>query len=243
MYSRCMPTPSFEVSCTRNELIAPGIYQLHLSKPSGFSFEAGHFVLLDVPLLDNPEDIQPRAYSIGSSPNDDELVFAIKLVPDGRMSAYLVEALKPGVTMRMQGPFGKFTLDRETSKDYLFMCTATGIAPFRSHLRTFLVEETDRKIDLFFGLLSEEELFWEDELKAFKDLYSHFNYHICASTPSPEWEGFKGYVQEQAESVISDFSHKQIYLCGSPLMTKAVKEVAIDTWNVPKEDVFMEGFI
>lgn len=238
-----MPTPSYTVTCIRNDVIATGIHEVHITKPAEFSYEAGHFVLFDVPLIDNPEDIQPRAYSIASSPNDDELVFAIKLVPDGRMSAYLADGLKEGTEMRMQGPFGKFTLDRATEKEYVFMCTATGIAPFRSHLRTFLSEETDRKIDLFFGLLSEQEFFWKDELEDFQKQYPHFQYHICASNPTEGWDGFTGFVQEQAASIIDDFGNKQIYLCGSPLMTKAVKETAINEWNVPKEDVHMEGFI
>ncbi len=238
-----MPTPSYTVTCTKKELIAENIYEVAFTKPKEFSFEAGHFILLDVPLMKNPSDIQPRAYSIGSSPEDAELLFAIKLVPNGRMSRYLTDALKPGSTLRMQGPFGKFTLDRATTKDYVFMCTATGIAPFRSHLRRFLREESMRNIDLFFGLLSEKELFWEDELKIFTKRYPGFSYHVCASNPDQNWFGFKGFVQEHAASLITDFSNKQIYLCGSPLMTKAVKQMAIDQWKVPKEDVKMEGFI
>src|SRR3989344_5341649 len=238
-----MPTPSYPVECVRKDLIAENIYEVVFTKPEGFSFEAGHFILFDVPLVGKPEDIQHRAYSVGSSPEDNELVFAIKLVPNGRMSTYLVQELKPGTKLRMQGPFGKFTLDRTTTKDYVMMCTATGIAPFRSHLRKYLAEESTRKIDLFFGLLSEKESFWDDDLKAFAQKYPGFAYHVCASKPSEGWKGFKGFVQEHAASVIPDFSNRQIYLCGSPLMTKAVKEHAIKEWGVPKEDVKMEGFI
>ena len=238
-----MPTPSYPVTCTASEVIAEKIYEVRFERPEGFDYEAGHFILFDVPLIDNAEDIQPRAYSIGSSPSDEELVFAIKLVPDGRMSTFLEKKLEPGMELRMQGPFGKFTLDRETEKDYVMMCTATGIAPFRSHLRTYLAEESTRKIDLFFGLLHERELFWKDELDQFAEDYENFSYYIEASEPSDDWDGFRGYVQQHAAEVIDDFSNKQIYLCGSPLMTKAVKEVAISDWGVPKEDVHMEGFI
>lgn len=228
-----MPTPRFDVTCTKKALIAEHIYELAFAKPEGFTFKAGQFVLFDVPLIDNQEDIQPRAYSIGSAPDDDELVFAIKLVPNGRMSTFLEQKLQEGTVLSMQGALGNFLLNRETTKDYVFMCTATGIAPFRSYLRAYLAEETDRKIDLFFGLLNEKELFWEEELKEFTNQYEHFNYHVCAGT----------FVQDQAKSFISDFSNKQVYLCGSPLMTKAVKEMAISQWHVPKEDVHMEGFI
>lgn len=236
-----MPTPSFEVQCTRKVEVACDIFEVAFTKPADLSFKAGQFVLFDVPLVADENDIQPRAYSIGSAPADDELVFAIKLVPDGRMSTYLTEKLEQGTTLRMQGPFGKFLLNRETTKDYVMMCTATGIAPFRSQLRTYIKEEQGRQIDLFFGLLNEKELFWEDELKAFKNEYDKFDYHVCAM--EPEGDMFKGFVQDQAKEVIADFSNKQMYLCGSPLMTKAVKEMAITEWGVPKEDVHMEGFI
>ena len=236
-----MPTPSHTVTCTRKQEIAHNLFEIAFTKPAGCTFTAGQFVLFDVPLIDNETDIQPRAYSIGSAPDDDELVFAIKLVPNGRMSTFILEKLEQGTTLRMQGPLGNFVLNRETPKDYIFMCTATGIAPFRSQLRTYLEEETTRNIDLFFGLLNEKELFWEDELKTFAQQYEHFHYHVCAM--EPEGDTFKGFVQDHAKSVISDFSNKQVYLCGSPLMTKSVKQMAIEEWGVPKEDVHMEGFI
>lgn len=238
-----MPTPSFTIECTRNECIADGIYELEFTKPKDLMFQAGQFLLIDVPAAENPEDIQPRAYSIASAPEDDHILLVIKLVEGGRASTWVKDILAPGMQVRVQCPFGKFVLNRETKKDYILMCTSTGLAPFRSQLRTYLHEETDRKIDLFFGLLSEKELFWEDELKAFEEQYPNFHYHICASEPSEESGIFKGFVQEQAASIISEFSNKQIYLCGSPLMTKAVKEIAINEWGVPKEDVHMEGFI
>jgi ferredoxin-NADP reductase len=238
-----MPTPSYTATCTKNEIIAEGIHDIRFTKPEGFSFEAGHFLLIDVPLLDNAQDIQPRAYSIASAPDDDEIVLAIKIVPNGRASNWIEQQLKPGMEVHIQGPFGKFLLDQDTDKEYVMMCTATGIAPFRSQLRTILPAGDTRKIDLFLGLLSSNELFWEDELKAFASDYPNFSYHICASEPVEGWDGFEGYVQEQAVSLISDFSKKQVYLCGSPLMTKAVKQTCITELGIPKEDIHMEGFI
>ena len=238
-----MPTPSFIVECTRNDIVAENIHELEFTKPDGLTFEPGQFLLIDVPLIDNPEDIQPRAYSIASSPNDDHLMLVIKLVGGGRASTWVKEGLKPGTEARIQCPFGKFILDANTQKEYVMMCTSTGIAPFRSQLRTILPGAEDRKIDLFFGLLNEKELFWEEELNSLAAQYSNFSYHVSAGDPSDEWEGFKGYVQQHASEVISDFSNKQIYICGAPIMAKAVKETALNDWGVPAEDVHMEGFI
>jgi NAD(P)H-flavin reductase len=238
-----MPTPSFTFECIRNDIIAEGIYEIEFTKPEGLSFIEGQFLLLDAPLIDNPQDVQPRAYSIASSPNDDTLLLVIKLVPDGRCSTWIKEKLGPGERTRVQCPFGKFLLNSDNTKDYIMMCTSTGIAPFRSQLRTILPQGENRKIDLFFGLLNEKELFWEDELKEFSVQYPNFSYYISVGDIAQSWDGFKGFVQEHAASLIDDFSNKQIYICGAPIMTKAVKKVAISEWGVPSEDVYMEGFI
>jgi ferredoxin-NADP reductase len=238
-----MPTPSFTFECIRSDIIAEGIYEIEFTKPEGLEFTEGQFLLLDAPLIDNPEDIQPRAYSIASSPDDDTLLLVIKLVPEGRCSTWVKEQLKTGVQTRVQCPFGKFILDPETQKEYVMMCTSTGIAPFRSQLRTLLPKGETRKIDLFFGLLNEAELFWEDELKEFAAQYPNFNYHISVAQRSENWKGFVGFVQQHASEVITDFSNKQIYICGAPIMAKAVKGFAISEWKVSKDDIHMEGFI
>ena len=238
-----MPTPSFIFECIRNDIIADGIYELEFTKPEGLAFKEGQFLLLDAPLVDNPEDVQPRAYSIASSPNDDTLLLVIKLVPDGRWSNWVEKVVKKGTSTRVQCPFGKFLLNAESDKEYIMMCTSTGIAPFRSQLRTILPAGETRKIDLFFGVHNEKEMFWEDDLKELSDQYPNFSYHISIGEPSDAWEGFEGYVQEQASSIIDDFSNKQIYICGAPVMTKSVKEIALNEWGIPKEDVHMEGFI
>ena len=238
-----MPIPSYTVTCTKNKIIADGIHEIHFTKPKDFHFEPGHFLLMDVPLLDDPKDIQPRAYSIASAPSDEEIILAIKMVPNGRASMWIEKQLTSGMEVHIQGPFGKFLLDTVTKKEYIMMCTATGIAPFRSQLRTILPAGDTRKIDLFFGLLSSKELFWEEELQQLTMDYPNFSYHICASEPEKDFTGFTGYVQELAKNTISDFSNKQVYLCGSPLMTKAVKDVCIKDFGIPKEDVHMEGFM
>lgn len=238
-----MPTPSFTFECIRSDLIAEGIYEIEFTKPEGLTFTEGQFLLLDAPLIDDTEDVQPRAYSIASSPNDDTLLLVIKLVAEGRCSRWVKEKLQPGVQTRVQCPFGKFILNDQNAKEYVMMCTSTGIAPFRSQLRTILPKGETRKIDLFFGLLNEEEIFWEEELKKIAEEYPNFSYHISIGDQSSTFDGFKGYVQQHASEVISDFSNKQIYICGAPIMTKAVKQEAIDTWGVPQEDVHMEGFI
>ena len=75
-----MPTTAYTVICTQNKQIADGVHEIRLSKPAGFRFSAGQFVLFQVPDSSNPADFQPRAYSIASAPEENELKFCVRIV-------------------------------------------------------------------------------------------------------------------------------------------------------------------
>jgi NAD(P)H-flavin reductase len=238
-----MTTPIHSIVCTKNELIARDIYECRFTKPEGFTFTPGQFVLLNVPLVDDETDIQPRAFSIASSPDEEELIFVIKMIEGGRAGQWIKEKLEAGVVIEMMGPFGVFTLNSESNKDYLMICTCTGIAPYRSQLLTILPKGESRRIDLVFGVRNEENLFWKEEFEELARTYENFSVYIVLSRPSDEWKGHRGHVQEVIPQIISDFTHKNVMVCGNPDMTKEVKELCVEEWGVDKQDIHMEGYI
>jgi NAD(P)H-flavin reductase len=241
-----VPTPSFTTTCTQNKKLCHDVWELKFAMPEGekFIFKAGQFVLWDVPLCDHPEDIQPRAYSIASPPREEnELTFVIRYKQDGRCSKWIDEVLKVGDQVRMQGPLGNFTLNTETDKDYIFVGTGTGIAPYMSHLKYALQDQKDtRPMHLFFGVRHEEDLFWVDEFKALDDQYENFTMHLSISQPSDAWDGLKGRVTDIMPTVITDFSRVNAYICGNPAMVKDVKEWLM-TNGVEKSDLHQEGYV
>lgn len=238
-----MRTKTYTIRCLKNEPIARDVYECVFTKPEGFAFTPGQFVLIRVPLVDHQTDIQTRAFSIASSIDESELFFVMKLVPGGRASRWIEEVLQPDVTAEMLGPFGVFTLNPKTPKDYLMICTSTGVAPFRSQLRTILPRGEGRRIDLVYGLRSEEDLFWAEELQTLASEYENMFLHLALSDPSPSWKGHRGRVQTLVPRIVQDFSTKNVMICGSPEMAKEVKTLCISSWGVPKDDVRMEGYI
>ena len=238
-----MKTPSYQITCTGNKKIANCIHEVRFTKPEGFTFEPGQFILLDCPLVENPEDIQPRAYSIASSPEEAGLLFVIKILEGGRASRYVSEVLKEGASMHMQGPLGIFTLDSNEKKDLLFLCTSTGIAPFRSQLCTFLKHGSLKQVDLIVSMYSQEDLFWVEEFQKLAQEYENFSFHVTLDEPPSDWDGHSGWVQKVAPTVVQNLSERSIYVCGSPAMVSAVKETALSEWGIAKEDVHMEGYI
>ncbi len=238
-----MPVPSFTVGCVRNDIIATDIYEFVLEKPANFTFKPGQFVLFDVPLVDHPSDIQARAFSLGSTPTEDGLLFVAKFIPEGRASKWLKNIIRHGSEVMMKGPFGNFTLDRATAKGYVFIATGTGVAPFRSQIKDTLETGDKRRMDLIFGVRSEEDLFWQEELIALTQQYDNFYLHLALSNPSDTWVGHRGRVQTLVPQIIHDFATKNIYVCGSPDMTTELKKLCLEEWKVPREDLHVEGYI
>lgn len=240
-----MVTRSYSIVCTKKLLIAPGVIELRFQKPDGFVFKAGQFILFDVPLKDNPADIQTRALSIASSPREAELLFVAKLKPGGRASTWISDMLAEGMTVRMQGPFGLFLLKPpEQESELIFAATGAGIAPFRSQLLTALDESGDKRpMHLLFGVRSPEDFFWTDVFMTLASKHAHFCFHQVLSGNDGTWKGLKGRIQMHLPAVTGTLTKPGIYICGAPEMVKDVKETCLGALAIPKAQVHAEGYI
>lgn len=238
-----MPVPSYNLICTGNKKIAHDVYEFTFQRPGELTFRAGQFVLFDVALPDNATDIQTRAFSIASTPTEDDLLFVAKLKEGGRASEWIESRLKEGDTVHTQGPFGNFVIDKENPKELFFIATSTGVAPFRSQIIDALESGFTKQIDLVFGVRHTEDLFWKAEFEKLAQQYENFSLHIALSGDNDDWDGHKGRVQSLVHLICKDFSQKNIYVCGSPEMTKEMKRLALEEWKVEKKDLHVEGYI
>ena len=241
-----MPTPAYITTCTQNKKLCHDVFEIKLRMPEGqpFNFKAGQFVLFDVPLVSKPDDIQPRAYSIASPPSESHaLTFILRYKPQGRASRWVDAMLREGKTVRIQGPLGAFVLDANTTKDFVFVGTGAGIAPFRSHLKWMLEERGEKRpMYLFFGVRHEEDLFWVEELRQLEASFQNLKVMISVSQPQGNWKGLMGRVTDVMPNILRDFSHVSAYVCGNPDMVKSVKEWLLGH-GVPKADVHQEGYV
>lgn len=107
-------------------------FSLRLPK-SRFKYRAGQHISLGI-----LGDYQSREYSIYSGENDEYLEVLVKEVKDGYFTPKLSK-LKPGDLVEVNGPFGKFRMDEKKAADhkFVFIASGTGIAPFRSMVRTY----------------------------------------------------------------------------------------------------------
>ncbi len=239
-----MPTPAYTIVCTRKLLMAPGVYELAFTKPEALAFQAGQFVLFDVPLIDNPTDTQPRAYSIASTPQEKELLFVIKLKAEGRASEWIEKVVTDGTAVRIQGPFGLFTVKPDASLQYVFMATGAGIAPFRSQVKWLLEEELFAgRLDLIFSVRLTTDLFWTETFSTLAAAYPNFHFHLSLTDFDAAWRGLQGRVQTILPTVLIDAAKAHVYICGAPEMVQDVKNECITKFGLAKTKVHAEGYI
>ncbi len=195
--------------------------ELRLVEPREIAFAAGQFVSFQVAAPDRRIPLT-RPYSIVSSPRERsaiELLF--NLVPGGPGSSFLY-SLRPSDRVRFRGPAGTFVLRDDGSRDLLLVATGTGIAPVRSIILSRLEEDRPGRVQLVWGLRSEEDLYYADEFRALAAAHDHFEPIITLSQPSPAWTGPSGRVQHIVEDRVRSTDGLAVYACGNSSMIKTV---------------------
>lgn len=199
---------------------------------------------------------QNRAYSLVNQPNDTHrLILNIRLalppsmnpqVPPGVVSSYLF-GLKPGDTVLVSGHYGDFFI-RESDREIIFIGGGVGMAPLYAHVHDQLHRlNSKRIISYWYGARGPGDLYYLDEMETLAREHENFSWHVAISEPEPDhgWTGKRGFIHDviYAEYLSSHPNPQncEYYLCGPPLMIKAVR-VLLDRLGVPPDNIFHDDF-
>ena len=153
---------------TRIQNETPGTRRFWLKVPEleSFDFVAGQFVTLDLPIHEKSNK-RWRSYSIASWPDGSNVFeLLIVLLEGGAGSTYLFNEIGEGAEITFRGPQGVFVLPATIETDLYFICTGTGIAPFRSMLHYIKLHEVPtRDLYLMFGTRTKQDLLYFEEMK------------------------------------------------------------------------------
>ena len=203
-----------------------------------FDFLPGQFVTLDLPIHEKPSK-RWRSYSIASWPDGSNL-FELVIVLDkgGSGTPYLFNEIKVGSELVFRGAQGVFTLKEPLEKDIIFICTGTGIAPFRSMVHHIHHKKIPHKnIYLIFGCRTKSTLLYYDEMKALEGHLEGFHYFPVLSRET--WEGRSGYVHPVYEEICASKPAANFLLCGWKGMIDEARK-RIQDLGYDKKDVHVE---
>ena len=190
---------------------------LRLIEPKTIVFKPGQFISFEMP---HPKTghLVTRAYSIASQPSRSHVITLLfNLVPGGPGSGLLFH-LRAGEKTHFKGPAGNFYLREDQGRELLFIASGTGIAPIRSMLLANVERLDPRPATLFWGLRSQRDLYYQEELAELTRQIPALTVITTLSRPEPGWPGEAGRVLRLIEERIASVQNLSVYLCGNSAM-------------------------
>ncbi len=217
-------------------------FTIKIPEIENFDFIPGQFVTLDLPIHEK-KNKRWRSYSIASWPNgSNEIELVIVLLEGGAGTTYLFNEIHEGSELVMRGPQGVFILNEPIERDLFFICTGTGIAPFRSmvhHIKNKNISH--RNIYLIFGTRQIEDCLYKKELEDLENELKGFYYMPTFSREKENTATIrKGYVHDVYEDIVKENKPTAyFYLCGWKNMIDEAKQKIV-ALGYDKKDIHLE---
>jgi CDP-4-dehydro-6-deoxyglucose reductase len=206
-------------------------FWIQVPEVDNFEYKAGQFVTLDLPIHEQ-KNKRWRSYSIASAPDGTNVFeLVIVLLEGGLGTTYLFNEAKVGTEFPLRGPQGKFTLPEPIEEDIYFICTGTGIAPFRAMVHAVHNQKLPHQhLHLIFGCRKFSDALYLDELKQLEKDEPGFFFHPCYSREESVPEGaHKGYVHPVYEELTGKGAKPaKFFLCGWKNMIDEAKQRIVD---------------
>ncbi len=173
----------------------------------------GNFLPGQVIALTTNTRIAPRLYSICSAPHEKTMQILFSLKPDGELTPLLAQ-LKAGNTIWASAPFGAFLGNEHKA---WWIAAGTGIAPFRSMMRSGLAQN---KRLVHGGRFANQFYFQEEFIKQFGS-----DYIRCCSQETGE-----GLFHGRLTSWLKEQElppQLTCFLCGSAEMVVETRDILI----------------
>jgi propane monooxygenase reductase component len=232
-----VPEQTEELRVETLEPLTNDIYRLVLDATE-LKYKPGQYVDIKIPGSD-----EIRSFSMANLPNG-KLEFMIKAYPDGKFSSLLAEGqIEEGHELQITGPYGVFTLRRNSDRPLLFIGGGAGMAPILALLRALADQGSERQAVYYYGARGPKDLFHLDELKELEERLPNFKFVAALSDCDEEedWEGERGLITEVVERGEQELSEMDAYLCGPPPMVDAAIAM-LDAKGVPEERVYYDKF-
>jgi CDP-4-dehydro-6-deoxyglucose reductase/ferredoxin-NAD(P)+ reductase (naphthalene dioxygenase ferredoxin-specific) len=230
-----LPVRRLTAQVTNIEQVSPLIKRLYLWPEEPLQFAAGQFARLKF------ADLPARAYSMANMPGEEVLEFHIRLIPGGRVSAFIDQELKVGDSVQVEGPYGSAHLKPDDNSPLVLVAGSSGLAPAKSIVQTALEGRPERRVHLYFGVRNEAHVYAEPELQLLVSRYPNLQIDTVLSEP----EGTTGRrTGNLADVVLQDLdAHRgaQFYVAGPPEMVSTVSQMMSDS-GIGREQIHADPF-
>jgi ferredoxin-NADP reductase len=198
----------------------PAVRTILLDVPDWPGHRAGQHV--DVRLTAEDGYRAERAYSIASAPGE-PVAITVERLPDGEVSPYLTEELRPGDSLELRGPIGGyFVWDPRDGAPLLLVAGGSGIVPLRAMLRHRRRIDSDVPVRVLYSSRSWDDVIYRAELEAPADGVEVI--HTLTRQQPPGWRGHARRVDAQLLGDVAWPAEQdtQAFVCGPTSFVETV---------------------
>lgn len=224
------------VVVTRVVRETPDAVSLFLTEEDGspFEFVAGQFLSFDVEV---DGEVHRRAYSLATPPLDGrDAHVTIKRVDGGRVSNHLNDHAEAGMSLRVLGPSGAFTLEPDGCAQHLVLIAGgSGITPIAAIAEMALEAAPHARVTLLYGNRGETDVIFRERFDALAVRHpDRFRVEHVLESPSAAWTGARGRLDgpttmERLAALGHTDAGCAYYVCGPSGMMDAVREALLES--------------
>ncbi len=184
-----------------------------------------------------------RGFSLASAPYEKDLEIATRM----RDTAFkrVLKAMPYGTLLKMDAPYGSFTLHTNTAIPAVFLTGGIGITPVRSILLEATKQPLSRRILLFYSNHAPEDTAFLAALERVATTNPQFTF-VPTMTEMGDargpWSGETGYVTTaMLEKYLDDLTVPIYYLSGPATLVTAMRKL-LDAAGVNDDNIRAEEF-
>jgi len=200
-----------------------------------FDYLPGQFLTLHIA----PQGVSiKRSYTIASTPTwRDRIEITVKREPNGAVSRWLHDELKPGDEGEVEGPSGTFIFTGAEAESVVLVGAGVGITPMMSVVRYLSDTGWPGQVYLVLGFRSPRDFIFREELEALQTRYRNLSVTVTISNPGSEtWAGKVGRIGEALlTECVPDVARRRAHVCGPPSMMEEVKRLLLGLGAHPAE--------
>jgi ferredoxin-NADP reductase len=174
-----------------------------------------------------------RAYSIATAPGE-PVAITVERLPDGEVSPYLTEELRPGDSLELRGPIGGyFVWDPRDGAPLLLVAGGSGIVPLRAMLRHRRRVDSDVPVRVLYSSRSLDDVIYRAELEEPADGVEVI--HTLTRQQPPGWTGHARRVDAQLLGEVAWPAEQdpQAFVCGPTSFVETVADGLVELGYPP----------
>jgi ring-1,2-phenylacetyl-CoA epoxidase subunit PaaE len=211
-----------------------------------FGFTQGQYLTLRTDI--DGQDLR-RSYSICAGVDDGELRVGVRKVRGGIFSNWINASLRPGDSLQVMAPQGRFfvPLEPTAQRHHVGIAGGSGITPVLSIMKTALAREPLSMFTLIYGNRQLRSTMFKEELEDLKNRYmSRLVLHHVFSDEHTDAAINSGMMNREKigdflSTLVPAASIDHVYICG-PFQMNDEAEAALLAAGVPEDRIHIERF-